>query len=129
VSNSRDGSRSRQVNLVLVTDDPTRLHRDRLIDYQRGETSDPRDHHFYPIFLRIVTEKHIKPDNMYNIDETGVQEGETSSSKVLYDALAFRSNIATSLATSWMTILEYISATGQQDTPVCILSRKTPQAQ
>jgi 4-hydroxybenzoate polyprenyltransferase len=56
--------------------------------------------------------------------ETGVQEGETSSGRVFGDALAFRSSIATSSATLWVTILEYISATGRRGTPVVVFNGK-----
>jgi hypothetical protein len=79
-----DGFATRYISRV-------RLHRGRLMDYQRVATFDSRSlQDFYRLFLRVVTEKHIQPENMNNRDETGVQEGETSSGRVFGDALAFR---------------------------------------
>jgi 4-hydroxybenzoate polyprenyltransferase len=106
-----------------------RTHRGRVMDCHRVETFDPRTlHDFYRLFLRVVTKKHIQPEDMTNMGETGVQ-GETSSDRLFGDALAFRLSFAASSAALWVTILECILATGRRGTPVVIFNGKRPYAQ
>jgi hypothetical protein len=84
---------------------------------------------YYSVLENIVKDKCIGTDRYYNVDETGVREGETQASKVLGTSLASVAESVQSDATAWISILEAISARGRCLTPVVIFSGARLQEQ
>jgi hypothetical protein len=66
---------------------------------------------------------------MYNLDETGVQEGETIADVVAGSVLAGSAEKISSDATTWISILETISADGRRLTPTVVFTGLTLQGQ
>lgn len=69
----------------------------------------------------------VKTSNIYNMDETRVQEGETDGQKVIGSTFAKRGFRHKSTVTTWVSIIECISASGRSLRPSVILSGKTLQ--
>ena len=64
----------------------------------------------------------IEEDRLYNVDETGVQEGETQAGKVAGTSLTTAAEAMESDSTAWITILECGSADGRRLTPCVIFT-------
>ena len=71
----------------------------------------------------------IRPENRYNMDETGLQEGLGYNGIVLGKKSRKRSLIKHPTSRTWTTILECISATGRYLRPLVIFKGKTVQHQ
>jgi hypothetical protein len=70
----------------------------------------------------VYKSKKIKRKNKYNIDETGVQLGETNSGIVAGIVLIAISERIKSDNSTWASILESISAEGRRLTPYVVFS-------
>jgi DDE superfamily endonuclease/Tc5 transposase DNA-binding domain len=75
-----------------------------------------------------ITTKKIGPTHITNMDENGVQEGETEQGKVLGTRLTRRSWKKKSDATAWVTIVESITAIGNRLSPLVIFPGQSLQA-
>ncbi|KAM5526796.1 transposase [Fusarium oxysporum f. sp. phaseoli] len=84
---------------------------------------------YYEGLRRLIIDLSIGTDRMHNLDETGVQEGETIAGIVARTVLTSSSEKIQSDASAWISILETISATGQRLTPCIVYTRKTSQGQ
>jgi 4-hydroxybenzoate polyprenyltransferase len=84
---------------------------------------------YYRGLLAICKELSIGSDSMYNLDEIGVQEGESLAGVVAGTVLTTSSEKIQSDASAWISILETISATGQRLTPCIVYTGKTSQGQ
>lgn len=84
---------------------------------------------FYYHLTRVRTGYNVQPEDMYNMDETGVQEGESRDETVLGTSATRRARVQKSAATGWVTILHYISALGGHGTMAFIFKGAEVQAQ
>ncbi|KFA55199.1 hypothetical protein S40293_10317 [Stachybotrys chartarum IBT 40293] len=66
---------------------------------------------------KMVTNKHLLPQNTYNMDETGVSEGETYAGKVCGTSLTKQATVTESDCREWATIIECGNALGKLLTP------------
>ncbi|RYP47539.1 hypothetical protein DL768_006416 [Monosporascus sp. mg162] len=80
-------------------------------------------------FKVIVRDLKIKTENIVNMDEIGVQEGETKKGRVIGTVLTMRGPRKVSEATAWVTIIEAITANGRRLTPVVIFTGLNLQGQ
>ncbi|KAJ3454773.1 hypothetical protein MRS44_013373 [Fusarium solani] len=71
----------------------------------------------------------IEEDRLYNVDETGVKEGETQARKVAGTSLTTAAEAMESDSTAWITILECGSADGRRLTPCVIFTGHNLQGQ
>jgi hypothetical protein len=69
-----------------------------------------------------ITTKKIGPSHIVNMDENGVQEGESEQGKVLGTRLTKRAWKKKADATAWVTIAESITADGNRLTPLVIFT-------
>jgi 4-hydroxybenzoate polyprenyltransferase len=67
--------------------------------------------------------------NTYNVDENGVQLGETKAGIVAGTALTAKSEVIKSDNLTWASVVEAISATGRRLTPCVIFTGKNLQGQ
>ncbi|KAK8073319.1 transposase [Apiospora phragmitis] len=84
---------------------------------------------FYRSLQAVRARKNIQPANEANMDEVGVQEGQSDNSTVLGTSRTNRVYRKTGQSTSWVTILESITALGRRLTPAVIFTGQTVQAQ
>jgi 4-hydroxybenzoate polyprenyltransferase len=84
---------------------------------------------YYDGLSNILRHLHVGSDRIYNLDETGLQEGESLAGVVGGTVLTTSSEKIKSNATSWISILETICATGQRVTPCVVYTGKTTQGQ
>jgi 4-hydroxybenzoate polyprenyltransferase len=84
---------------------------------------------FFDLLESYTREKGIISSNIANMDENGLQEGETSGSRVPGSSLTRRTFKKASDNTNWVTIAEYITPTGQRLTPLIIFQGATLQVQ
>ncbi|RYP61907.1 hypothetical protein DL771_009962 [Monosporascus sp. 5C6A] len=79
----------------------------RALESSRAKESKPqRIATFYESLGREINKKRIKPKNIINLDENGVQEGESSTGKVLGSVLRKGAEVKKSESTTWVSILE-----------------------
>ncbi|KAJ3453388.1 hypothetical protein MRS44_017635 [Fusarium solani] len=71
----------------------------------------------------------IEEDRLYNVDETGVKEGETQAGKVAGTLLTTAAEAMESDSTAWITILECGSADGRRLTPCVVFTGHNLQGQ
>ncbi|KAM5513468.1 hypothetical protein Focb16_v009870 [Fusarium oxysporum f. sp. cubense] len=71
----------------------------------------------------------IKEDRLYNVDETGVKEGETQAGKVAGTSLTTATEAMESDSTAWITILECRSADSRRLTPCVVFMGHSLQGQ
>ncbi|KAL8402246.1 hypothetical protein RB596_008852 [Gaeumannomyces avenae] len=84
---------------------------------------------FYGRLRNVVAARNIKTANLCNMDETGVQEGESRAGKVVGSALTKATEVKQSDCTTWATIIEAITAAGARLTPVVIFTGSSLQGQ
>ena len=83
-------------------------------------------------FQRLGTqlrEKKILPYNISNMDEHGMQETETTTGTVIEDSLTNHAVITGPNNTTWVSIIEAVTAKGRRLTPVIIFTNATLQGQ
>jgi 4-hydroxybenzoate polyprenyltransferase len=68
----------------------------------------------------LLNEYHINPRNLYNMDETGTQEGDAIRRKGAGNASIKGVNIKKSSNTDWASVIECISATGRRLIPTVV---------
>jgi 4-hydroxybenzoate polyprenyltransferase len=84
---------------------------------------------YYDGLQRVIIDLSIRTDRMYNLDETGVPEGETIAGVVVVSILTGCAEQVASDATAWISILETISADGRRLTPTAVFKGLTLQGQ
>ncbi|KAL8311252.1 hypothetical protein RB597_002045 [Gaeumannomyces tritici] len=84
---------------------------------------------FYSCLASQIAARNITPENICNMDETGLQEGESRAGRVVGSALTKAAEVKESDCTTWVTILEAVTATGARLTPVVVFTGLTLQAQ
>lgn len=94
----------------------------------RGSTR-PDFEAFFDLLERLVAEKKIKPCNIANMDEHGLQEGESGSGKVLGSSVTSRAYVTSSDATTWVSIIECGTAEGKRLTPCVVFTGASLQGQ
>lgn len=94
----------------------------------RGSTR-PAFEQFFDLLERLVAEKKIEPRNIANMDEHGVQEGESKAGKVIGDSIASRAYVTSSDATTWVSIIECGTAEGRRLTPCVVFTGASLQGQ
>jgi hypothetical protein len=77
----------------------------------------------------VINEKNVKRENTYNVDENGVQLGETRAGIVAGTSMTARSEVIKSDNSTWASIIECISAGGIRLTPCVVFSGKNLQGQ
>jgi hypothetical protein len=98
----------------------------RAISHQRVEAANLKSIKAFYSYLECVRPKYrIDPQNEYNVDETGVQKGESGHETVIGTSATQRARIEKSDATSWVSIIEYISPIGGRGTPSCIFAGRS----
>ena len=75
----------------------------------------------------IKTEYKINDDNMYNMDESGVQMGDTGREKVFCSSERNENNaiVKSPALEKWITSLEAVAATGNKIAPLLIFAAKS----
>jgi hypothetical protein len=84
---------------------------------------------YYTGLDTIIKEKLAGTDRIYNVDETGLQEGESHAGVVRRTILTTVAEKTLSDFTTWITILESISASGRRLKPCVVFSGGTAQGQ
>jgi 4-hydroxybenzoate polyprenyltransferase len=84
---------------------------------------------FFDLLERHVREKKLKPCNIANMDEHGLQEGESQGGRVLGTSLTSRTYLTASDATTWVSIIECGTAEGRRLTPCIIFTGASLQGQ
>jgi 4-hydroxybenzoate polyprenyltransferase len=84
---------------------------------------------YYEGLRRLIIDLSIGTDRMHNLDETGVQEGETIAGIVAGTVLTSSSEKIQSDASAWISILETISADSRRLTPTVIFTGLSLQGQ
>lgn len=95
----------------------------RLIIYKKILTNrlDEIEHWFRRLH-RVIQVRQISPNNIYNMDETGLQQGFQSNSKVFGSTLVQIDDRPSNTDTAWVTIIECIGAEGKHVTPGAIFT-------
>ena len=76
-----------------------------------------------------MDEKKIRPYNIINMDEYGMQELETRAGTVIGSSLSKRALVTSSDATIWVLIIEAGTATGKRLNPVVVFTGASLQGQ
>ncbi|KAK5989583.1 MFS-type transporter clz9-like protein [Cladobotryum mycophilum] len=76
-----------------------------------------------------IKAKSVSMNRIYNLDETGLAEGETRSGKVAGTSLTTAATVTESDSREWVTIIECVSAAGDRVKPYVIYTGKTVQQQ
>jgi hypothetical protein len=77
----------------------------------------------------VVNNKRITRPHIYNVDETGMQIGETNSGIVAGTAMTSYSERIKSDNTTWSSVIESVSADGRRLTPCVVFTGKNLQGQ
>ncbi len=93
------------------------------------ETTETEIRDFWELLAYQITTKDIGPSQITNLDEHGITEGATRDGKVVGSSLTSRVYEAQSDATTWVTILEAIIASGKRLTPTIVFTGVNLQGQ
>lgn len=85
----------------------------------RGSTREAFEQ-FFDLLERLVAKKQIKLQNIANIDEYGLQEGESHAGKVIRSSIISRTYVITSDTITWVSIIECGTVEGLRLTPYII---------
>ncbi|PTD03487.1 hypothetical protein FCULG_00012822 [Fusarium culmorum] len=77
----------------------------------------------------VINEKNITRQHIYNVDENGMQLGETRAGIVAGTVMTIRSEVIKSDNSTWASVVECISADGRRLTPCVIFTGKNLQGQ
>jgi hypothetical protein len=80
-------------------------------------------------FKKVIDDYAVKPENIWNMDETGTQLGASIATKVLGDARKKSAIVKKPNETEWVSVIECISSAGQTIKPVVIFKGKSVQLQ
>jgi hypothetical protein len=102
----------------------------RRYDYQRALNEDPKSlRQWFTTVQRIIDEKGIQPEDIYNFDETGFAMGLISSQKVVTRAEYYgRRSLLQPGNREWVTAIEAICADGYSLPPCIIFQGKVYMA-
>jgi 4-hydroxybenzoate polyprenyltransferase len=102
-----------------------KVKKNRLISFRKIMTSriDEVEKWFQRLDT-IIKARDIKPCNIWNMDETGLQQGFQSNSKVFGSILTTSIDKPSNTDTEWITIVECIGAEGDHIKPGVIFSGK-----
>jgi 4-hydroxybenzoate polyprenyltransferase len=84
---------------------------------------------FYIELKRVVDKHHIKPKNIFNIDEYGTATGSHTNSRVIAAAIKKRTRVKTASNREWVSTIKYYNALGVAITPLIIFKGASIQAQ
>ncbi|RYP40944.1 hypothetical protein DL769_011700 [Monosporascus sp. CRB-8-3] len=102
----------------------------RQLDSSRAkDTQEDALHRYHNALKRVILKKKIKPGRITNMDECGVQEGESRGGKVLGSALKGHAELKKSEGTNWASILEAATSAGESLTSLVIFKGITLQGQ
>jgi len=76
----------------------------------------------------IIRQYNLTSSRIYNMDETGFQEGESSIKKVAGSKAIKGAQQGSSTNTTWISIIEYIRADGINLCPTIIFKGQCPQS-
>ena len=76
-----------------------------------------------------IKSKGVGPSRIYNMDETGVAEGETRAGKVIGSSLTKHATRTKGSAGEWVSILECVNASGSRIKPVVVFTGANLQGQ
>lgn len=99
-----------------------RTHYSRRYNYQRAQTENPKIlYDWFNIVQRVVDEKGIQPEDIYNFDETGFAMGPIATAKVVTRAeyYSWRA-VLQPRNREWVTAIELVSPSGYV-LPPCII--------
>jgi hypothetical protein len=97
----------------------------RLVVYKKVMTSRIEEvEHWFQRLDTIIKGRDIKPCNIYNMDETGLQQGFQGNSKVFGSCLTTSGDKPTNTDTERISIIECIGAEGLHITPGAIFTGK-----
>ncbi|RYP05384.1 hypothetical protein DL765_009848 [Monosporascus sp. GIB2] len=95
------------IDSFLFRNNDISLKDSRAFESSRAKESQPqRIATFYEFLGYEIHKKEVKPKNIINLDENGVQEGESSTGKVLGSVLRKGAEVKKSESTAWVSILE-----------------------
>jgi hypothetical protein len=95
--------------------------RPRSIDAARvKDTSPERLQRWFDDLEKVVTEYKIKPENMYNMDESGFSIGEKEAGKCIINAQVRQKFQAKSGRQEWVSVVECVCADGSIIPPLVI---------
>jgi len=101
----------------------------RAIDHLRVEAVTPEAlTEWFALFKRIKDAGNIKPQNMWNMDETGLALGHCKNQLVIRTSNTKYAYIKSPENREWVSIIETISATGRRCRPICIFKGKSIQS-
>jgi Tc5 transposase DNA-binding domain len=75
---------------------------------------------WFELFQRVKQRSNIKPENIWNMDETGLALGHYKDQLVIRTTNVKYSYIKSLQDREWVSIIETISATGRCCRPICI---------
>jgi hypothetical protein len=100
-----------------------RLKKNRLIVYKKVMTSRLDEiEHWFRRLQRIIEARGITPSNIWNMDETGLQEGFQRNSKVFGSTIIRSRDRPSNDNTAWISIIECVGAEGRHITPGAIFT-------
>jgi DDE superfamily endonuclease/Tc5 transposase DNA-binding domain/helix-turn-helix, Psq domain len=100
----------------------------RAIDHLRVEAVTPDAlKSWFELFRRIKLDYRIKPENIWNMDETGLALGHCKNQMVIGTSNTKYSYVKSPEDREWVSIVETISATGRRCRPLCIFKGKSIQ--
>jgi hypothetical protein len=96
----------------------------RTLDKERVNGSDKATlASFYELLRRVVEEHHIKPQNIWNMDEHGIRSGKGSNGRVLgpvSNSGSKRTYVQEAGTSDWVSIIEAANTEGRSTTPLII---------
>jgi hypothetical protein len=120
----------RWIDRFLARHPKLKAKKSTLLDSARARGSSRAAYEeFFRLLRQVVDVKKIKPCNITNMDEHGMQELNTISGTVIGNSLANRALVTSSSATTWVSIIEAGTAEGKRLTPVVIFTGASLQGQ
>jgi hypothetical protein len=80
-------------------------------------------------YAELIKFLDIRPSELCNMDEHGMQEGESEAGKVLGTSLTSRATVMQSSATEWVSIIECVDLSGRRYKPAIIFKGENLQGQ
>lgn len=124
------GVGKRWINGFLYRNNDIKLKKSRTLKSSRAKESVPEKiDEFLELLGQQIEKKQVKPQNITNLDENGVQKGESEGGQVLGTVLRKGAEVKKSEATTWVSILKAIVASGKRLTPLVVFTNRSLQAQ
>jgi transposase-like protein len=107
-----------------------RLKGSTAIDTDRAwATSEGTMRQWWKEYEELVEFLGVRPSEICNMDEHGMQEGDSSSGKVLGTSLTSRATVMQSSATEWVSIIECVDLAGRRYKPAVVFKGENVQGQ